>query len=258
MDSMRIIEWKDFLNEGLLLGEKRSAVTVGVFDGIHRGHKALIDKIVHYDRKILPVIVTFRENHKNRKSAYPGDITSFRQKTAFFKDLGAAVTVVADLSDSFRRMTGADFLHLLRKQGSMAFCAVGSNFRCGYHLDTDAGMIQKLNAHEGIETDVVEALTEDGLPISSSRIRTALLQGKLEEAEAMLGHAFSLDLSGAVNCITGKSVTVPGRIYPQAGNYNVLLYDKNNVLIKQTRISISEGSIKVPGDEICEYIEFIP
>jgi len=261
MGSMRVIEWEAFLEEGIACG-MNTAMTVGVFDGVHRGHEALIDRIVRHDPRMIPVIVTFRENHKNRAPAYSGDISSFRQKAALFESRGVAVTVVADLSGSFRRMSGSEFLRLLRERGKMGFLAIGSNFRCGYRLDTDAPMIKKLNAEEGIPTDIVEALAEEGLPISSSRIRRAITQGKLDEAAALLGRPFCLDVSGAEVRAEGASgglicrTAALGLVLPPPGRYSVLLRKSNDDPGKRTEITIVEGGIRIPSCHGCEFIEF--
>jgi riboflavin kinase/FMN adenylyltransferase len=194
---MQIIEWETFLEEGLPVGSCLSAMTVGIFDGVHRGHQALIERIIQYDKGFLPVIITFKNNDKKQSHSQIGDILSFGQKMCIFESLGVAVTVTAELKESFMSMKGADFLSILRERGKMGFLAIGSNFRCGAGRDTDAPMIQKLNAQAGISTEIIEVLTEEGEAISSSRIRSAIAQGRLKEAEAMLGRPFTLNISDA-------------------------------------------------------------
>ena len=248
---MRILEWDEFLKEGPGAGDKPAAVTVGVFDGVHRGHRELIQRITLCGQ--MPVVVTFRNNHKKPGHSYPGDITRFGQKAALFESMGAAVTVAADLSESFRRMSGADFFRLLRERGNMGFLAVGSNFRCGHNLDTDAPMIQQLNAAHGIPVDIVETLTEEGLPISSSRIRKAIAQGNLAEAAVMLGRPFAIDLSGAdimphKNSCTDIVCRIAdlGYVLPPPGRYAVLIYGEN-CAGKQAQIQIEDGLLRLPA-----------
>lgn len=262
---MRILEWQEFLDKGIP-GCDSSAITVGVFDGVHRGHRALIERIVQYGRGALPVIVTFRQNHKNRNPAYQGDISSFRQRMALFEKLGVELTVAADLSGSFRHMSGEDFLGLLREHGKMRFLAVGSNFRCGYHLDTDAELIRELNGAKGIPTDIVESLMEKGLPISSSRIRAAVSRGELDEATLMLGRRFTFDLEGAEK--TGQKdaeaalivdALALGRVLPPPGSYRVLLRRGDSPVPGEAipaEITAEQGRLTVPAIPGCEYIEF--
>ena len=253
---MVILEWKEFLEKRLPAGDGFSAVTVGVFDGVHLGHKALIERIVK--QRALPVIVTFRQNHKTYSSLYPGDISSFRQKIKIFESLGVGVTIAVDLNDTFRQMGGQEFFRLLREYGKMGFLAVGSNFRCGHNRDTDASAIQQLNAREGIRVDIVETLTEEAEPISSSRIRKSILQGRLREAEAMLGRPFSLDMEGADFKAHGNlicHVSALGRVLPPPGCYSVLLHYKDGSSGK-AEIQIERGLIRIPVSRELENIEF--
>jgi riboflavin kinase/FMN adenylyltransferase len=193
---MLVIEWPQFLREGFPTGEKFSSMTVGVFDGVHRGHRALIERVVSPDRDpaqtgweagraYAPVVVTFRQNHKTKKQA--GCIQTFQQKTAMFESLGIQITLAIDFTESFRRMAGIEFLEILLKHGNPGFFAVGSNFRCGYRLDTDAAAIQRFFASRQVPVEIVPEVMEDGLPISSSRIRAAIANGDLPLAEKMLG-----------------------------------------------------------------------
>ncbi|MDR2019154.1 MAG: FAD synthetase family protein, partial [Treponema sp.] len=230
---MQIIEWSRFLNDGLPLGGKQASMTIGVFDGVHRGHRVLIDRIVRHNDSSVPVIITFRQNHKKarRGQNYMGDISSFRQKSALVESLGVELMLVVDFSESFRHLPGLEFIRLLEEHGNMSFFAVGTNFRCGCHLDTDAQAIQRINARRGIPTDIVETLMEGPHPISSSRIRGAIAGGNLREAAAMLGGDYTADISDAAVPSGGADLTWDlasrGRVLPPPGKYPVLLCGKN-------------------------------
>jgi riboflavin kinase/FMN adenylyltransferase len=186
---MQVVDWSHFLKNGLQQGEKFSSMTVGVFDGVHRGHQRLIERVVSHNADYTPVVVTFRQNHKKRECTH--DIQTFRQKTEALERLGVKITVVIDFTETFRRMAGIEFLEILLKHGSIGFFAVGSAFRCGYQLDTDAAAIQNFFASHNIPAEIVPEVMEDGLPISSSRIRSAIAGGDLSLAEKMLGRSLS-------------------------------------------------------------------
>jgi len=182
---MLVIDWAQFLERGLPLGGKLSSMTVGVFDGVHRGHRALIEKVVSHNPDNVPVVVTFRENHKTREHA--DDIQTFQQKLDVFESMGIQITLAIDFSESFRRMGGLEFLELLFKHGKIGFFAIGSNFRCGHELDTDAAAIKEFFTSRSIPAEIVPEVLQDGLPISSSRIRAAIASGDFSLAEKMLG-----------------------------------------------------------------------
>ena len=184
---MQVIDWADFVEKGLP-SLKKTAMTVGVFDGVHRGHQALIQRIVSHNAKsadLTPVIITFRENYKNGKSEE--NIQTFAQKLEVFNQLGTEITIAIDFTESFRQMRGLEFLQILLKRGNIGFFTIGKGFRCGYQLDTDASAIAAFFALHKIEVEIAGEIMEGGLPVSSSRIRAAIADGDLKLANAMLG-----------------------------------------------------------------------
>jgi riboflavin kinase / FMN adenylyltransferase len=189
-----LVEWSQFTEKGLPTGEKIS-VTIGVFDGVHRGHKALIERVVSHNVENTPVVITFRENHKtisNEQLAISNeqrDIQTFEQRVNTLEKLGIQIIVVIDFNEAFRKMAGIEFLEILLKRCNIGFFAVGSAFRCGYQLDTDAAAIQKFFTSRGIPAEIVPEVMEDSLPVSSSRIRAAIAAGNIELAEILLGRA---------------------------------------------------------------------
>ena len=182
---MQIIEWSEFLENGLPLKEKYSSMTIGVFDGVHRGHQALIESVVLHNENCTPVVITFRENHKGGEKA--GNILSFQEKVEIFGQLGVKITLVIDFTEDFRRMKGIEFLEILVKRGNIGFFAVGKSFRCGYKLDTDAAAIREFFASRNVQVEIVDEVMEGSQPVSSSRIRAAIAEGDLKLAQTMLG-----------------------------------------------------------------------
>jgi riboflavin kinase/FMN adenylyltransferase len=265
---MRIIEWPHFLEETSPFSGSETAITIGVFDGVHRGHKALIERVVAF-KAATPVVVTFRHNgHKKSRTGreYAGEISSFRQKMAAFESLGIAAVIVIEFSETFRRMSGPEFLRILQDHGKMSFLAVGSNFHCGYQLDTDAQRLLELNAQRNIPTDIVQVLTEDSITISSSQIRAAINRGDMKTAAAMLGYPFTIDLAGisAVPAKNGISYSIKehGRIIPPPGRYPVLLHgikDKKPIM-KPDKAVVEGGNLITsanPTDTCLESVEFL-
>ena len=212
---MLVIDWPEFLEKGLPQPDKlsaaglpKTAMTIGIFDGVHRGHQALIKRVVSHNANVssdsfIPVIITFRENeelranglqtelpplnHKNSKTL--GNIQSFEERLEAFGRLGVEITLVIDFTESFRRIRGIEFLETLNKHGNIGFFAVGSSFRCGYQLDTDAAAIRDYFVSRNVQVEIVPEVAEGTLPISSSRIRAAIANGDLQLAQSMLGEA---------------------------------------------------------------------
>jgi riboflavin kinase/FMN adenylyltransferase len=183
---MRVIEWQKFLEDGFSHNEKLSSMTVGVFDGVHLGHQALIKRIVSYDANKTPVVVTFRQNHKIES----GNILTFKQRLDVFESLGIQITLVIDFTPELKQMPGIEFLNILLERGNVGFFAVGSDFKCGHQQDTDAEAIQKFFTSHNIPAEIVPKITEDSLPVSSSRIRNAIKAGDAELAQKLLGRPY--------------------------------------------------------------------
>jgi riboflavin kinase/FMN adenylyltransferase len=168
--------------------ERKSAVTIGVFDGVHRGHRALIGKI-QGKGGIKSLVVSFKQNprrflHPERETL---DIIGLDEKISIFEGLGVDALVLIDFSLDFCRIDGGDFIETLWKNAGMAYLAIGRDFKCGYRGSLDAGRIKALCETLGVECEIVQPVMDGGLPVSSSRIRAALASGDRETAERLLG-----------------------------------------------------------------------
>ena len=262
--SLRIIEWAKLLSPLSKKIPYPSAMTIGFFDGVHRGHVELITRVVQQGMK--STIVTFRENPKKffEHHHYPGDIFSLEQKLSAFRILGIEQVILIDFSESFSKMKGKEFISILIDRGNLRFLAIGSSFRCGHKLDIDAGIIKDMNEAQGIPTEVVPSLRDDIGSISSSRIRSAIIQGDLPMAAALLGRNIELELSSS-NCNTfnngagtkekGITFNMSGRLLPPPGQYRALLHRAklSGCLMEQ----IWEGDIVLgKGELTIPYLEY--
>ena len=208
---MRIISWEEYTDTHSLLTAHCSlpdtplAVTIGVFDGVHRGHQALIQRIcavpsppdphspptAHCSLLTappIPTVITFRQNPLQilNLDAFAGDIMNLEQKLRVLEVLGVQLTVLIDFSQEFSKINGRDFIDLLLSR-PVQLIALGRNFRCGYRLDTGAEEIRSLAGARGVEVWIAPPVMDEGQPISSSRIRQALADGRQAEAERLLG-----------------------------------------------------------------------
>jgi cytidyltransferase-like protein len=163
-------------------------MTIGVFDGVHRGHAELLRRIVEHGPN--PTVLTFRENPKKYTAprAWEGDIISLEERLARIEALGIHRVILIDFSGGFSIIRAQEFLSLLAEPGGMVFLAIGSNFHCGYRKEYAAEDIKRFNEARGIPTDIVPPLLYEGEAVSSSRIRAAIKAGRIAEAEALTGH----------------------------------------------------------------------
>ncbi len=258
---MTVVEWEKFVAGSRW--EDRTAMTIGVFDGVHRGHQALIRNITSPRLSALPVAITFRSNPKSvlRPEQYEGDITSLDRKLSLLEAYGVRIVVLIDFSGNFSKLGGKEFVDLLKDRGNLRYLTVGSDFRCGHRLDTDAGLIQRLNERNRIPTDVVAPVLMDGLPISSSRIRSAIAVGDLVEATALLGRNVDIDLAD-VPTTPGPGrvlfdVRAAHRITPPSGRYSAVLYGRQPLERASTQIDIESGVVAIPAGVDARRVEFI-
>jgi riboflavin kinase/FMN adenylyltransferase len=193
---VRVLDWEEFAT-GSGLGKPISA-TVGVFDGLHMGHRRLVEKVFAHAGGRLSCVLTFRDSPKRilHPASWHGALSTLDQKLEALDSTGLDVCVLIDFSGNFSKLAGRDFLSVLREKGDLEYIAVGSNFSCGYRLDTHASDIKAYYSDLGVEAEVVEPVLWGGHPVSSSRIRHAVMDGRLGEAKAMMGRSYEVDLRG--------------------------------------------------------------
>jgi cytidyltransferase-like protein len=190
---MQLFNWDELETQKPIksLGRK-TALTIGVFDGVHRGHQALIKRISQKVPDLVPGVITFRENPK--KTAQPanfeGDIIDFDTKISLLEGFGVAFGVIIDFSENFSKIDGRSFLEALYRHLNPAYIALGINFHCGYRRDTDADGFKSMAEELGIMAEIVEPVLEGGFPVSSSRIRAELKAGRNDTAALLLGRPF--------------------------------------------------------------------
>ncbi|MDR1239786.1 MAG: riboflavin biosynthesis protein RibF [Treponema sp.] len=265
---MRVIDWADFISGKAppddFPGDQPLSLSIGVFDGVHRGHQELIRRITA--ESPAATVITFRQNPRQVLSPekHQGDIFSLKQKLAVLESLGVSRAVLIDFSGNFSRLTGRDFIGLLKKSCRIGYMALGVNFRCGHRLDTGARSIRTWMMEDGLTADLVEPVMEGRHPVSSSRIRSLVSAGDLAAAAALMGRALRIDLSGMAvsdggegRCYDAASVS---RITPRPGSYRVLV--RGAGAGRETTVFIKDRKIFIPaktGDPVfgVEDIEFI-
>lgn len=206
------------------------ALTVGVFDGIHLGHRELISRITGAD-SLCSVVVTFRRlpSETLPGKSFPGRIMSSPQKRDTLASLGVDVLILVDFSDDFRLLSGRAFLDQLRLSLDLRVVVLGHDFRCGHNMDTDASSAYAYLRDNGVDARIIDAVSADEDLVSSTRIRQSILDGDLHQASTLLGSPFSLDLSGEqvavdgswrrIGLSAGRILPVSQQLTPRPGSY---------------------------------------
>jgi len=172
------------------------ALTIGNFDGVHLGHQALLNELrgVAQARGLQTAVVIFephpREFFTPRQA--PARLTSLREKLEFFSALGIARVHVCRFNAHFAQMSAVDFINALREKLFARFVLIGDDFRFGSGRSGDFALMEKIGVKLGFEVHAVRSVMQDGVRISSTAIRAALLAGQIREAQRYLGRHYSI------------------------------------------------------------------
>lgn len=168
---------------------RHAVVTVGSFDGVHLGHRALIERLVAETRTVggESVVLTFEPHPRITLGCGEGlrILTPLDEKVALLENLGVDNVIVIPFDRTFSALSGHEFIrqHICRSIGAEAI-VVGYNHRFGHdRLDADA--IEALGLLRVVRVDECRVL---GRHVSSTAIRRLLDEGRVEEAEELLGH----------------------------------------------------------------------
>ncbi len=169
----------------------------GFFDGVHRGHQALLRAAAEEARNRSGKAVALSFSPHPQSIIQPGKkvrlLTSREQKIRLFEEYGLDGCILLDFSESIRGMKPDDFIRFLRGEfPNLAHLVVGRNWRFGAGNRGDAELLGRIAKSNGLGITAADAVTWEGEPISSSRIRQAVEKGDLDSVQAMLGRPFQV------------------------------------------------------------------
>lgn len=190
---MKIITWAELLNEKeQIFFEKETTVSVGSFDGPHKGHFAIFNKILEFSCKngTLSGLVTFEKPVSSIKqgSSYKGDISTLEERLGIFKKVGFDFVLVIHFDEKFKQIEGKDFFRILKEKLNLKCIVEGEDFRCGHNGSFAKAQIQAFCAENNISSFFVELVKQDGKRISSTMIRELLAEKNIDKAERLLGY----------------------------------------------------------------------
>lgn len=193
--------------DALPLSSGPSVVTVGFFDGVHLGHRAVLARTVEQARarRARAVAVTFDRHPAEvlRPGEVPRVLTTVERKAALVAETGIDVLVVLTFDRDFSLMSAEAFVREVLVGGAHAVHAVmGANFRFGYRARGSVDVLPAIGRPLGMTAEAVALVELDGRTVSSTSIREALSGGDLAWPTRALGRRFVLD---------GEVVTGHGR-----------------------------------------------
>lgn len=230
---------------------EKTAVAIGNFDGIHKGHQKLLTelKTLSDDRGLTPVVYTFQKHPINilKGEGALKTITDITEKEKIFSDFGIN-TLFFESFETVKNLAPEAFVkQILVDRLHMKLAVVGENNRFGKNSEGNAKLLCALGEKYGFCVHVVKPLFIESVICSSSQVRTAVLNGDVSLAKKMLGRPFRL--SGTV--INGKklgrtygfptaNITAPeGKILPKYGVYATTAYIDGKAYPSITNVGIT-------------------
>ncbi|MBX4180721.1 bifunctional riboflavin kinase/FAD synthetase [Sodalis sp. CWE] len=213
-------------------------LTIGNFDGFHRGHQLIISNLKHEGRRLgLPVTVMLFEpqpqEYFSGKENAPVRLSCFREKVKYLTASGVDSIICINFNEQFAMLDAQKFItDLLIKKLGVRFISIGDDFRFGAKRQGDYILLKAMGKRAGFRvTNVATCTTKNGERISSTAIRKALVKDQLEKAENLLGHPYRLSGRVIYGDMIGKNIGFPtanislkGRRMPIHGVYAVKVH----------------------------------
>lgn len=204
-----------------------SSVTIGNFDGAHRGHRALFECLRGRGGK--PSVITFDPHPSSVVAPHraPKLMSTLDQRVRWMRECGIEQVLVVPFDLEFSRLDPESFVRKVLVEAAAAkFVAVGGNFRFGYKAAGDVAMLASLGLRFGFETRAVEPVVWRGIVVSSTEVRRAVESGAVVRAGRLLGRPYTLEGGVVSGFGIGSRQTVPtlnleasSEVLPASGVY---------------------------------------
>lgn len=172
-------------------------LTIGNFDGVHRGHRAIMETVTSRARARggQAVVLTFEPHPRKvlQPDQAPGLLTTLDQKLERLEELGVDVAVVEPFDRAFAELPPERFVReCIHERIRPVEVYVGYDFRFGKDREGSMRLLTELGPHLGFSVTIIPEVTVDGRDVNSTRIRTLLGQGRVEEAAALLDRPYTV------------------------------------------------------------------
>lgn len=172
------------------------ALTLGVFDGMHRGHRALVDRIARRSRwtRRARILVTYFPHPDlvlGKRDAARSELYTYNEKLALYQRFDLDAVVFLPFTRDFARMTALRYLKsILLEKLKATRIVIGYDQRFGRGRKGDFDFLKKMSRRYPFKVEQIGAVKYRGEPVSTTRIRELLSRGEVERANRLLGHEF--------------------------------------------------------------------
>ncbi len=196
-----------------LVPHKDTVLTIGVFDGVHEGHRYLIEKLLHraQERDLLSAVVTF---HPHPQSVIDPEnqlpyLMSLDARVEEIHHLGVDLIASLSFTPEVARLSARQFVALLKKYLKMRGLVIGADFALGRGREGNAEKLATLGRKMSFFVDIVSPFTIDGETASSTLVRQTLTQGNMEKVRKLMGHPFSISAKVITGDKRGHALEFP-------------------------------------------------
>lgn len=219
---------------------KKAVVTLGTFDGVHRGHRCLIENIISESKRIggESLLLTFDQHPRSvirPEEPSPKLLTTLDEKIELLKPLRIDHLVVLPFTKEFSLLTAreyvSDFLVRLFKPSVIV---IGYNHRFGHHRDGNIELLNKLAPEFGFAVKEISKQLINEIDVSSTRIRLALEEGDVTTAAELLGYPYTVSGTVISGEKIGRTLGFPtANLHPRS---NLKLIPANGVYVTKCKI----------------------
>jgi len=237
-----------------------SAVTIGVFDGLHRGHMQLIRTLIDVSAELQSIVVTFTKHPLSvlDSSFAPKYLCSVEDRLSILNEVGVDAVLPLDFDEEIATLEAEAFVQLLCKNLNLKNLVAGPGFALGHKRQGNLQILKQLGVKYGFAvTDVLPISEPSGL-ITSTRIRDALNNGFVQKAADLLGRNFMLKgkvvkgdgIGHTLGFPTANILSEKNIIIPNDGIYATWAYINDGISTRKMKSATSIGVRPTFGKEI--------
>ena len=214
------------------ISSRPSILTLGTFDGVHKGHRKIISNLKSEAKtnNLRSIILTFFPHPRNIVSSeIIKSISTIDEKIKIFSDLGIDELIIQKFDKSFASMDAKEFIELLVNNLKIKKIIVGYNHRFGKNRSADINVLKDFSLKYDFEVLEIKAFEVENIKISSTKIRDAIQQGNIKLCNNYLGYNFNINGDVVKGKSIGKSLGFPTANIKIVEEYKIM--PKNGVYL---------------------------
>jgi riboflavin kinase/FMN adenylyltransferase len=261
---MQLIDFQN-INEKIPV----SAATIGFFDGLHKGHRFLLQQLVKFavTKGKKSLVITFHEHPNRFLQSQPTKklLTTFEEKLNLFSELNIDYCVVLDFTEDISKLSASDFIRLIHKDLSVDILLIGYDHRFGHNRVESFDDYKKYGSDIGMQVVQIQPFVMGkGLEISSSKIRHLIQFGNIETANTLLGYNYFFSARVLRGLEIGRTIGFPTanlellckeKIMPIQGAYYVEVTLENRIFRGMMNIGYNPTRIRFTDRDPVKTIE---